>query len=99
MTKKEKESAAKPAKENKSVEELILNYTGDKYTAIPLAAYWAKALRRKEEHRHLTSNEILDISLADVLGGHVDWKDVKKAMANGGLEAAALPAGEDKSKS
>src|SRR5579859_5441532 len=82
MTKKEKE-AAKAPQAPKSVEELILNYPEGKYSAIPLAAQWAKVLRRREEHRHLTSNEILDLALRDVLSGEIDWKDVKKAAANG----------------
>lgn len=80
MTKKE--AKAKEAPEApKTVEELILNYSGDKYTAIPLAAQWAKVLRRKEENRHLTSNEILDLALKDVLSGEVDWKHVTKALS------------------
>ena len=84
-----KESAEKGQKPPKSVEEMILNFQGGKYSAIPLAAQWAKVLRRKEENRHLTSNDILDLALRDVLGGEVDWKDLKKAMANGAAEPAA----------
>jgi hypothetical protein len=80
----------------KTVEELILNFQGGKYTAIPLAAHWAKVLRRKEENRHLTSNEILDLSLRQVLGGEIDWKDLKKAMtANGAAEATGLNGAEE----
>ena len=79
MTKKS--AAAKALKEPKPVEELILDFQGGKYEAIPLAAMWAKVLRRKEEHRHLTQNEILDLALRDVLSGSVGWKDVKKAFA------------------
>ena len=79
MPKKE----AKPAPETpKSTEELILNYQTDKYSAIPLAAVWAKELRRKEENRHLTANEILELALRDVLTGVADWKTVKKALAS-----------------
>lgn len=75
----------------KTVEELILNFQGGKYTAIPLAAHWAKVLRRREENRHLTSNEILDLALREVLGGEIDWKDLKKAMtANGAAETNGL---------
>ncbi|MBI5629593.1 MAG: hypothetical protein HY921_01780 [Elusimicrobia bacterium] len=94
-----KENAAKAHKEPKPVEEIILNYQGEKYAAIPLAAQWAKVLRRKEENRHLTSNELLDLSLRDVLGGEVDWKDLKKAMASAPAEASEAPNGvEAKSK-
>lgn len=79
MTKKKdvKEEVA----EKKTVEEMILNFPNGKYSAIPLAAMWAKVLRRREEHRHLTQNEILELALKDVLEGEIDWKDVKKAMA------------------
>lgn len=83
MTKKP--TAPKAPQEAKGLEEMILNYPGGKYSAIPLAAQWAKLLRRREENRHLTSNEILDLALRDVLGGQIDWKDLKKAIA----EAAA----------
>ena len=67
--------------EIKSIEEMILNYPQGKYSAIPLAALWAKQLTRKEENRHLTSAEILDLALRDVLSGAIDWKDLKKAAA------------------
>lgn len=78
---KKKEAEVKGPETLKSVEEMILDYPVGKYSAIPLAALWAKELRRREEHRHLTANEILDLSLKDVLGGEVDWKDLKKAAA------------------
>ena len=94
MSKKESAEKDQP-KPPKSLEELILNFQGGKYTAIPLAAQWAKVLRRREENRHLTSNDILDLALKDVLGGAIDWKDLKKAMtANGGadLNGVAEPA-------
>lgn len=78
-----KEAASKTPKEEpkKSLEEMILNFPEGKYSAIPLAALWAKVLRRKEEHRHLTGNEILDLALKDVLGGEITWKDAKKFAA------------------
>ena len=60
---------------------MILNFPAGKYSAIPLAALWAKVLRRKEEHRHLTQNEILDLALKDVLGGEITWRDAKKFAA------------------
>jgi hypothetical protein len=85
MSKKEKAELDVP--EVKSVDEMILNYPNGKYSAIPLAALWAKILHKREENRHLTQAELLDLSLKEVLGGKVDWKDVKKAMqsvADGG---------------
>jgi len=80
---------------------MILDYPEGKYSAIPLAALWAKVLRRREEHRHLTSNEILEQALRDVLAGEVGWKEVKKAMAAAPPEPISLLNGssEEKSKS
>lgn len=86
---KKKEAEVKGA--DKSVEEMILDYSVGKYSAVPLVAFWAKELRRREEHRHLTSNEILDLSLRDVLSGDVDWKDVKKAAASAAASGGAQP--------
>ena len=86
-----KESAKTEAEAAKSVDEMILNYPNGKYSAIPLAALWAKVLRKREINRHLTPAEILELALKDVLGGEVGWKEVKKAMAAAGDsdEAAA----------
>jgi hypothetical protein len=95
MTKKEPQP--QPVK---SVEEMILDYKLDKYTAIPLASFWAKELRRREENRHLTNTEILELALRDVLGGTVDWKNVRKSMtAAPAVEAEpAAPSAGKKSK-
>lgn len=54
-----------------------------------MAALWAKELRRREEHRHLTASDILDMALRDVLGGSIDWKDLKKAAADAGADGEA----------
>ena len=89
MTKKE---AAKEVPEiiKKTTEELILNFGKGKYSAIPMAALWAKELKKHEENRHLTPAELLDLALRDVLGGKVDWKDLKKVSA--AIEAEAVAA-------
>jgi hypothetical protein len=89
MTKKEPKT--EPQAE-KTVEEMILNYQLDKYSAIPLAALWAKELHRREENRHLTSMEVLEKALKAVLGGEVDWKNARKAIA--ALPAAVVGVGE-----
>ena len=94
MSKKAKEPQT--GETPKSLDEMILNYPNGKYTAIPLAALWAKVLRKREENRHLTPAEILDLSLKDVLGGSVDWKDLKKAMA--AVSDAANPLAVDDKK-
>lgn len=82
----------------KSLDELILNFSVGKYTAIPLTALYAKELRRREENRHLTGNEILEMALHEVLTGKIDWKDLKK-VAPAPVEAAASSNGDGKSKS
>jgi hypothetical protein len=82
-----KKDAAKEAPADKTTEELILNFARGKYSAIPMAALWAKELKKREENRHLTPAELLDLALREVLGGKVDWKDLKKAAAAAG-EAA-----------
>ncbi|HVC09304.1 MAG TPA: hypothetical protein VNH15_05140 [Elusimicrobiota bacterium] len=79
--------AAKEAPENeesaksKSLEELILDYRGEKYAVVPVASAWAKVLRHREENRHLTANQLLEMALKDVLSGEVTWKEVNKATA------------------
>ncbi|MBI3563787.1 MAG: hypothetical protein HY079_01165 [Elusimicrobia bacterium] len=80
MSKKE---AAKDAAEaaKKTTEELILDFGKGKYSAIPMAALWAKELKKREENRHLTPAELLDLALREVLGGKVGWKDLKKVAA------------------
>ncbi len=72
----------------KSTEEMILNFPTGKYSAIPMAAFWAKVLKTREENRHLTPAELLDLAVRDVLAGKIDWKDLKKAAAVGGDEAS-----------
>ena len=79
MTKKEAAKDVEIVK--KTTEELILNFGKGKYSAIPMAALWAKELKRREENRHLTPAELLDLALRDVLGGKVDWKDLKIVAA------------------
>ena len=71
----------------KTTEEMILNFPRGKYTAIPMAAIWVKELKKREENRHLTPAELLDLAVRDVLGGKVDWKDLKKVAAANGDEA------------
>ncbi len=81
-----KKEAAKEAPVTKTTEEMILNFPRGKYSAIPMAALWAKELKKREENRHLTPAELLDLAVREVLGGKVDWKDLKKAAAAAGEE-------------
>jgi hypothetical protein len=82
-----KKEAAKEVPAVKTTEEMILNFPRGKYSAIPMAALWAKELKKREENRHLTPAELLDLAVREVLGGKVDWKDLKKAAAAAGEEA------------
>ena len=84
-----KEAPVKEAPVVKTTEELMLNFGKGKYSAIPLAALWAKELKRREENRHLTPAEILDAALRDVLSGKVGWKDLKKISAEAAPKADA----------
>jgi len=83
-----KKEVVKDAQPFKTTEEMILNFPRGKYTAIPMAAIWVKELKKREENRHLTPAELLDLAVRDVLGGKVDWKDLKKAAATQGEEPA-----------
>ncbi len=94
MTKKEAAKDVEIVK--KTTEELILNFGKGKYSAIPMAALWAKELKRREENRHLTPAEILDLALREVLGGQVDWKDLKKVAAIVEADADAAAAASKK---
>ena len=82
-----KEPVAKDGVVRKTTEEMILNFPRGKYSAIPMAAIWVKELKKREANRHLTPAELLDLAVRDVLGGEVDWKDLKKAAAAGAEEA------------
>ncbi|MBI5622836.1 MAG: hypothetical protein HY924_03565 [Elusimicrobia bacterium] len=79
----EKGKAPKPV-----LDELVLNHKTGKYSAIPLIAMWAKELRKREDLRHLTPNEILELAMEQVLNGTVGWDDLKKALVSGAAKAA-----------
>lgn len=80
-------SASKPV-----LDELVLNHKTGKYSAIPLISMWAKELRKREDLRHLTPNEILELSMTQVLNGAVGWGDLKKALVSGAAKPTALEA-------
>jgi hypothetical protein len=82
---------AKPQAPAATLQELVLDYKGARYKVVPVAAAWARVLRRQEENRHLTPNEILQRALRDVLSGAVDWDKLK---TGGELAAAAAPTEE-----
>lgn len=74
-----------------SVDQLVLDKKEGKYRVVEVAAFWAKTLRGKEEHRHLTQNEVLELALQQVLSGAVSEKDIEKAK----LAAPPAPAPEE----
>lgn len=92
MTKK-KDAEAKSIAELKALplEQLVLDKAKEKYLLVPLAAEWAKELKKSEEFRHMTQNEILDKSLEDVISGAITWEKLEKAQkeSNGAAEAEA----------
>lgn len=89
-----KKESVKEVPADKTTEELILNFGKGKYSAIPMAALWAKELKKREENRHLTPAELLDLALREVLGGKVDWKDLKKVAASAEADGAEAPKAE-----
>ncbi|MBI4425743.1 MAG: hypothetical protein HY554_18580 [Elusimicrobia bacterium] len=62
---------------DRSIEQLILDQADGKYGLVPLASTWALVLRRREEFRHLTQPEILDLALRQVLSGEIGEEQVK----------------------
>ncbi len=93
------QAAKGPESADKPLEFFILDYPKSKYEAIPLAAEWAQIIRRKEENRHMTPNEVLEMAIRDVLSEKVTLKDVRKASVGESAESPdALLNGADKSK-
>lgn len=88
--KEETKSAKSPGEVEANLDYLILDYPKSKYEAIPLAAEWVKALRRREENRHLTPSELLDLAMRDVLSGRISWKDVNQTSAEAEAPDTAL---------
>ncbi|HVE13369.1 MAG TPA: hypothetical protein VNI01_08255 [Elusimicrobiota bacterium] len=87
--KKEKEEEETAAANGASVEQLVLDKKAGKYPVVPLIAVWAKELRKAEEHRHLTQNEILELAMSEVLNGKVTEKELIKRQAVQVAEALA----------
>lgn len=98
-TKKKAEEDAAEAKRAANLEQLILDKKEGKYAVVQRVAYWAKQLRGKEEHRHLTQNEILELALQQVLAGEVTEKDIDKLMAAAPNAGSAEEAEKPKKKS
>ncbi|MBI5203214.1 MAG: hypothetical protein HY925_16605 [Elusimicrobia bacterium] len=81
----------------KSIEQLILDQGEGKYGLVPLASTWALVLRRRDENRHLTQPELLDLALRQILTGEID-EDAVKASAEELAAQAVSPDGTSDSK-
>lgn len=82
-----KKKPAPEAAAPRTLEQLILDRTHGKYTLVSLTSLWALELRRREENRHLTQNELLDAALTDVLTGKVTEEDVNAHARDSGSAA------------
>jgi hypothetical protein len=82
----------------KPIEELVLDYPIGKYSGIPLISLWAKEIKGKEENRHLTPNDVLELAMREVLSGKVGWDDLKSSAAANGNAGHAAADGDEKSK-
>lgn len=78
---KEEEKEEKVEEEvvvEKSLAELVLDTRYDKYKLIPVAARWAKELRKKEEYRNTPITQIVGIALKEILTQKVAMEDIIK---------------------
>ena len=98
MAREKKQVVVEPVKNVKSLQELILNQPHSKYTIVGLAAAWATELHRREENRHLTQVELLDLALTEVLTGKVSPEEIREKAAASAAVAAALPANAKEKK-
>lgn len=89
-------AAAKPDP-TAPVEKLILDRKFGKYKIVHLISFWAKELRKKEEHRHLNQTELLELAMAEVLGGKVDEDELRK-LEETSRSSAEAPGKEEKEK-
>lgn len=76
-TKKKKQQEEAAPAEEKGLEQLMLDQLTGKYPLVPLASIWALELRRREENKHLSQSEILDMALNDLLRGKVPHDEVR----------------------
>lgn len=76
--KKTKEKSEAPEVKEAPLEQLVLDQTDGKYGYVPLAAIWARELKRQQEFSALSTAQLLDAALKDVLTGKVTWETVEK---------------------
>lgn len=97
---REKKHAADAAEQKKDrpLEQLILDQPHGKYNIVELASAWASELHRREENRHLTQVELLDLALTEVLTNKVSPEEIKEKAAAAALVAAAQAANSKEKK-
>lgn len=74
---------------DKSIEQLILDQGDGKYGLVPLASHWALVLRKRDEYRHLTQPEILDLALRAIISGEVTEDQIKAQAEELAAQAAS----------
>ena len=65
------------------LEQMILDRTDGKYALVPLAAVWARELKKQQEFQHLSTAQLLEAALRDVLTGKVTWEMVEGLPKDG----------------
>jgi len=98
---KKKAKASDDVKESapQSLEQLVLDKQTGKYKVVEKISFWAKELRKLEEHRHLTQTEILELAMTQVLDGRISDDELVKRMAEAKSNAGKdSPGGSESSK-
>ena len=68
----------KEQKNNKSLEELVLNTDFDRYKLIPVAARWIEELKYKEEYKGFSIAELIEVALKEILTAKVSIEKIEK---------------------
>ena len=74
------------AKNDKELDQKLMNYDGDRYDVVVLASMWAKELRKKSEYKNQPHAVVIKIALDDILSGRVS-KDQVLDTSKANLEA------------
>ena len=64
------------AKNDKELDQKLMNYDGDRYDVVVLASMWAKELRKKSEYKNQPHAVVIKIALDDILSGRVSKDEV-----------------------
>ncbi len=83
-------------KNDKELDEKLMNYDGDRYDIVVLASTWAKELKKKSEYKNQPHAVVIKVALDDILSGKVSKDDVLRISAEN--LAAELKAQEEARK-